>query len=594
MNPALLFLVWRSFVHGTRTRILRLKNPRYLVPFLLGAAYFAFLFLGPFAGRDRDPLPPHPDEGRRAMLMAEWIGAAFAFVMAAGAWLLPSRRSPLAFLEAEVSMLFPAPLTRRELVTFKILEILKVLVISGAFIAVFVLLNSGPLRAASVFANTTIYLGILSLHNVGANLTRRSLFDHGLAGWKRMGLPIAVVGGIIAAVVFGMPPLPYFGDYETAPRGVIETRIFDWIDALGASPAGWALLPFRILGRPLFAPDLLSLLGSVAMLLPIAALLYWWVVRTDAAFEEAAAEQAVDLGRRIEAYKAGKGWRSALGTPGSTRRAPWRLSPEGPPETAFAWKSAAESVRAFSPRLLGFLIAALIVGVALAKDFVGPENEGRMMATVGACCLALAAFLMFGGPSVLGSSLRQDLEQVEFLKTIPISPARLVRCSLLGAILPTAILQAFFVLAAACVMPAPKGGDLSLAWRISGAGALLAVLPSATAVIALADAAGALWFPAWIRPGQAPAQGPEAMGHMMVLMLGKGALLFVGLLVPGIAAVVLVGVTAAVGGETLLPSAVWLAGMLTAVLVAVELWLASFVVGRRFARLDAAEEGILS
>ncbi|HEU4394756.1 MAG TPA: hypothetical protein VFS92_04260, partial [Planctomycetota bacterium] len=416
----------------------------------------------------------------------------------------------------------------------------------------------------------------------------------GVAGWKRMALPIAVVGGIAAAVVFGAPPFPSFEDIGDAPRSVVEMRIFDWLEALGASPAGWALLPFRILGRPLFSPDLLSLVISVAMLLPIAALLYWWVVRTDAAFEEAAAEQAVDLGRRIEAFRAGKGWRSALGRPGATRRAPWRLSPSGPPETAFVWKSAAESVRAFSPRLLGFLIAAIIVGLALAKDFAGPQNENRLMATVGACCLALAAFLMFGGPSFLGSSLRQDLEQVEFLKTIPITPARLVRCSLLGAILPTALLQALLVLAAACVMPPPKGGDLSLAWRISGAGALLAVLPSATAVIALADAAGALWFPAWIRPGQAPAQGPEAMGHMMVLMLGKGALLFAGLLVPGIAAAVLVGIAAAIGAEAFLPSAVWLAGLLTAALVAVELWLVSFVVGRRFANLDAAEEGILS
>jgi membrane protein implicated in regulation of membrane protease activity len=84
------------------------------------------------------------------------------------------------------------------------------------------------------------------------------------------------------------------------------------------------------------------------------------------------------------------------------------------------------------------------------------------------------------------------------------------------------------------------------------------------------------------------------MGHMMVLMLGKGALLFAGLLVPGIAATVMIAAAAALGGPTLLPSAVWLAGLLTAVLVAVELWLASFVVGRRFANLDAAEEGILS
>ena len=45
---------------------------------------------------------------------------------------------------------------------------------------------------------------------------------------------------------------------------------------------------------------------------------------------------------------------------------------------------------------------------------------------------------------------------------------------------------------------------------------------------------------------------------------------------------------------TMLPSAVFLAGSVAAILVAVELWLASFVLGARFQRLDAAEEGILS
>ena len=48
MNPALLFLVVRTFVHGTRARIARMRNPRYLVPFLLGAAYFGLLLLYSF------------------------------------------------------------------------------------------------------------------------------------------------------------------------------------------------------------------------------------------------------------------------------------------------------------------------------------------------------------------------------------------------------------------------------------------------------------------------------------------------------------------------------------------------------------------
>ena len=102
MNPALLFLVVRTFVHGTRARIARMKNPRYLVPFPLGAAYFGLLLAGPW--RDARPMSEveRPVDARRMALVAEWIGAAIAILFVASAWLLPSRRPPLAFRLAPV------------------------------------------------------------------------------------------------------------------------------------------------------------------------------------------------------------------------------------------------------------------------------------------------------------------------------------------------------------------------------------------------------------------------------------------------------------------------------------------------------------
>ena len=437
MNPALLFLVVRTFVHGTRARIARMRNPRYLVPFLLGAAYFGLLLAGPW--RDARPMSEveRPVDARRMALVAEWIGAAIAILFVASAWLLPSRRPPLAFLEAEVTMLFPAPLTRRELVAYKVLDVQKVLFLSGLFIGVLALVKAGPMRAITVFSSTWLYFGILSLHNIGANLTRRSLLEHGLAGWKRMGIPVAAILGLGAVVLLGAPAFPSFESTGRLDPDTVPSRLFEWLEALGESPAGWALLPFRLLGRPMLAPDFGTFLLSAAMLVPLAILLYLWVVRTDAAFEEAAAEQAVAIGRQLEAIRSGKAWRLSLdGTPKSARRAPWRLGSSGGPEGAFAWKSAAESVRTFSPRLFGFLVAALAIGFVVARDMAPDDSRSLVGMIAGGVCLATAALLVFGGPSVLGSSLRQDLEQVEFLRTLPIGAARLVRCSLVGAIVP--------------------------------------------------------------------------------------------------------------------------------------------------------------
>jgi len=577
VNPALLYLLRRSLRNAVVGRFRRLRNPRYLLLFAVGAAYFGLVF-GPW-GRTRDPSDDWSE-------FAEWGGALFGMLMAAGAWLLPARKSPLAFLEAEVALLFPAPLSRRELVSYKLLDIQKYLVLSGLFFALMALFRSGPFRAATVLCGTWLGFSVLTLHQVGAHLTRKSLLDHGVSGWRRMGIPLMVLAALVSVVAMGTPPLPALEKEE------FGSRLRDWLAALGESPAGWALLPFRLLARPMFAQDLPSFLLHAGTLGGLGALLYLWVIRTDAAFEEAAADQAADLARRIDAARRGKFWGREKGRK-PPRRNPWRLGSAGPPETAFLWKSVAESLRAVSPRLIGILIAAGALGIALGMKAT-PAGTGAILRTVlAAVMLAGAGLLVFGGPSFLGSNLRQDMEQVELLKTLPVAPGRLVRCSLAGAVFPTAVLQALLVGGAAILLPAPEKAGITLAWRIAGAAGLAFVLPALAALSATADAAGVLFFPAWVRPGQAPAQGVEAMGYGIILMIGKFALLVFGMAVPAAAggAVVLL---AGIGGPAFLPAGAWMGAVAAAGAALAEVALLSEVLGRRFAVLDPAEESILS
>jgi hypothetical protein len=342
----------------------------------------------------------------------------------------------------------------------------------------------------------------------------------------------------------------------------------------------------------MFAADLPSFLVHSVCLAGLGVLLYLWVIRTDAAFEEAAAEQATDLARRIDAARRGKAW-SGDEARRKVRRNPWRLAAAGPPETAFLWKSVSESLRSFSPRLLGILVAALVAGIVLGTRSAPEGSAGWIRGAAGAVMLAGAGLLVLGGPSFLGSNLRQDMEQVELLKTLPVSPGRLVRCSLAGAVLPTALLQAALVLGAAFVLPDPPGREITVAWRVAGAAGLSLVLPTLCALSAAADAAGVLFFPAWVRPGQPPAQGVEAMGYGIVLMFGKFALLGLGLLAPSLLAGVVI-LAARFAGPAALPAGAFLASGALALGVLGELLLVTEVLGRRFARLDPAEEGILS
>ena len=89
MNPALFFLVRRSLANGLKSRLMRLKSPRYLVPTLVGVLYLVFLFgSGAFFG-DGGPSSAQPGgaRDRSASLFFEWGIALGLMLMASAAWM---------------------------------------------------------------------------------------------------------------------------------------------------------------------------------------------------------------------------------------------------------------------------------------------------------------------------------------------------------------------------------------------------------------------------------------------------------------------------------------------------------------------------
>jgi hypothetical protein len=589
VNPALLFLVRRSFVNGLRSKLARLKSPRYLVPFLIGLAYFGLVF-GRWGNDDRGPVQvpgmarePGPDLGA----LWEWGLGAGAFLMAAAAWVFPSRGPPLHFLESEVALLFPAPLSRKELVQFKLLDVQRYLLLSMLFFGLFSAFRSGAARGLQVLLTGWLALNALTLHQVGAKFTRQGLLDHGWSGLRRHAAPVILILGIPLFAVLSAPPFPALGQ-DDALRGVAR-----WLEALGDSPAGWAFYPFRMLVRPGLAPDLASALVPLLGVLFLNGALYWWVMRADVAFEESAADHAKELTRRIEAIRAGKGLSAAAAAGKPARRSAWRLSAAGPPETAFLWKSVSETLRGVSPRLVFLLLMGGMMGVIVAGRG-SPGRGGVVPGLLAAGMLFVAGLLVFMGPSLLGSNLRGDLVNVEALKTLPLTGARLVRSSLLGAAAPTAAVQALLVVFGAALLPDPREQEITAAFRIGGAVAAAALLASVTTLSAAADAAAVLWFPAWMKPGQAVAQGGvEGMGYGIVVSLGKVLVLVLGSILPGaLGAALVLGAFAALG-PVALPSAILLGGLVAAAGMLAEVWVLTEAMGLRFERLDPAAEGIV-
>jgi ABC-2 type transport system permease protein len=586
VNPALLFLVRRSFVNAVKSKFLRLKNPRYLVPTIVGIAYFVLVF-GPFrdGSRGRDWTPPAASGPSPFM---EWGFTAAVLVFAAAAWVFPARGTPLGFSESEVALLFPSPLSRKELVRYKLLDMQKYLVVTPIFFAVFNIDRLGLLRSIFLLVGTWLALTVMTLHGIGAKMTRLSLAEHGGSGLRRQLLPLLLVAGYATFVVLQAPALPDFGSLDKPMEAAAA-----WLRALGESPAGKALYPFRILVLPAMATGVDQFLVRTAILGGMAFALYFWILRNDVAFEEAAAAHAGLMAARVEAARKG---RFATATPGKPpRKNPWRLGLDGSPEVAFAWKSVTEILRAFSPRLVLFMVVALGVALPFALKAGGSPQE-RTRATVSVLMAVGAGLLVLGGSSFLGVNLRQDLERVEVLKTLPLSGPRLVRSSVAGSVLPIGVVQAFLLLGAAALFPATsKAPGFTAGWRVAVAFAGIVGLPCLAALSASVDAGLALYFPGWFKPGQTQQMGGmEGMGYGIVSTLGKVFVLGLAMLVPGTIGV-LSGVVGVNFAGPLFGPAVVMAGALTgAAVVLVEVWVLSGILGRRFERLDPAEEGMIS
>ena len=130
---ALTYLWVQSALNLLRTRLLRLKQPKYLAGAVLGFAYLYFIFLRPL---------PAPDEGgapdvRLGLpdVLVTNVGAlalAFVFLLM---WLWPRARTALAFSEAEIAFLFPEPVRHRTLVHYTLLRNQAALLLSALLVA---------------------------------------------------------------------------------------------------------------------------------------------------------------------------------------------------------------------------------------------------------------------------------------------------------------------------------------------------------------------------------------------------------------------------------------------------------------------------
>jgi len=567
MVRASLYITVCSAKNRARVRLRRLREPRYLLGAIVGVAYFYFGFFAPRRSR--------ANAARRARGAAA-IPAGIAALVAAGpafaglalllvttlAWIVPAGSNLLEFSDAEIQMLFPAPVSRRALLIHRIVRSQIGLFFTSVVVAIVTPTVAGYTRLRLTIAMWVV-LVTLRIAFAGITLARARLASANVRARRVAWMPAMVLAGAVAVVIGSLA-----GAFSTAsPHSVIDalTTIADVADH---GPARFVLFPFVTVVRPVFAAwphQYLSTLGAATLILVGATA---WLLRSDRAFHEAAAASAER--RAIEPAARNVRYR--------VRASGWSLSPTGRAETALAWKAATQTFRIVDRRTIARGVAVLlslsVAAVSLSRARGVPGVIGAL-ATFGAG----AALLFF--PQVVRIDIRQDLQHLEMLKTWPVGAAVVVRGEMLWPGLLITVC-AWVLQIVALLMSSAVFTRVSLAGRLSTAIALAIVAPALVFAQLTIHNGVALMFPGWVALGNQRARGLDAMGQRLIMLGGTWFLLVLMTLPGAIAGFILwFGFSRFIGIGALIPAAI-----VCSVTMAIEILLASEALGPAFDRLD--------
>jgi hypothetical protein len=558
MLGASLYIIVCSLRNRIRARLLRLREPRYLIGAIVGTAYLYFAVFN--RGRIGQGGPRRPGRGVSG-LAPVWratgslLGGLALFSLAAAAWLLPTKSGLLEFSRAEAAFLFPAPISRRQLLLHKVMRSqLGSLLASVVVVAFFAPASaSGRLQFAvamwALFVSARVYFASVAL--------TRAQLSSSVASVRRAAWPAVVTVIVAVLVVFGA----IVRQFVIQPATGLSDLAVRLARTTATGLPSVALWPFAALLRPLSAPDLPSYLVGLAGSFVVLATTMLWLLANADTFEPDAGEsglQAAEARARRTAPRA--------------RAVGWMLPLTGRPEGLFVWKNAMQTLRASDAGLLRVGVPVAVVLTGLSFAVMASNLLSGAAGVVTAFSLVVGGFAVLFGPQIMRLDLRGDLQHLDVLKTWPVSSASVLRGEILW---PAGVVTVIVWTGVACaaMFSGTAFPQMPPAWRWALAASGIVAAPALVAPQYIVHNAVAVLFPAWVPTGGHQPRGVDAMGQRLIMMAGVvvSLLLFAlpGMLVGGI---VWFAVHQLLGTAALVPATVFFTlTVLAEVLMATEL-----------------------
>jgi ABC-2 type transport system permease protein len=576
MIDAFVFLITRSFKNRMKARLQRLKQPKYLIGAVLGVVYLSSYFIQFIFYRGKRGASQFTVDDS----ILPVLGVIALFLFTVSAWIFPHARAALAFTEAEVAFLFPAPVSRRMLIHYKLLRSQFAIFFTVLLLTLF----TGRLLVDSqawmrVFGWWVI-LSTLGLHFLGASFARTLLLERGISNWSRRLAVLAVLAALLTATIL------WARSHLTLPAFEKVTDWKAWLDygreLLATPPLSYVMYPFRLVLAPFLASTPLEFFKAMPAALGLMALHYFWVIRSNVAFEEA----SLDLSRRIaERVAAAQQGRALNGKPAKSQRTPFRLAPVGFAPVAFLWKNLIQVQAALRARtLLIILIPLGVMGMIMA------QSSSRSETLTGVASILLMMFFIWSlllGPQLVRCDFRQDLNSMDVLKLFPLRGWQIVTGEILAPVVILTIVQWLLligILVMTLMTEAPVGLiQLPLSWLMAAA----LIAPFWNGLSLLIPNATVLLFPGWFQARTDAPQGIEVTGQRLLLFLGQIVLISVTVVPAGLVFALGFAPVFMAGAKNLAPL-VGAAG--AAVMFAAEIAGGVWLVGKLFDRFDLAAE----
>lgn len=557
------YLIRTSGRNRLFTGLRRVRSPRYLAALVVGSLYVWSLLIRPANSGGITTFLGEPTEMIITVLLVLTL---------MGSWVFGSDTTALAFSQAELSLLFPAPLSRRALIGYKLFRA-QIAVTINVLVWVFILRRGGTalpsvLRAIGIWA----LFSTLNLHRLGAALIRSSWREHGAVAARRNLWSILVFAVVGLALLSGF----VLERHELANADGAGGFFVALGHVLAKPPASIGLYPFHLLVAPTFAHTVTQWTQTIAPALLLAVLHLWWVMRTDTAFEDAAIEASAERARRLEALRSR---RSFSADPPRAAGSTLRLSSVGHPALAIIWKNTLCLRRTIQLRVF---IGPAAMSIAVAAAASGTGADIGVILAVGALAF-LVMLLLFGG-RLIRNDLRQDMQHLPLIKCLPLSPGDIVLAEVVSSVTPMVVMQLVLVVFAYLVTLRSRMGPLTPDIRL----ALLIASPFAVtalngALLTIQNGTAVL-FPAWVRLGPVVSTGVEALGQNLLISMANLLGLTLGLILPLLVAFVALDMVPAGRAVRLMVVIV-----VAAVVLVAETYSAMRVLGRALSRAEPSQ-----